>query len=336
MTHFHETPRQGAYDAVAEQAVKAAVHPGPTPLEDILKDARQIERAVEWPTMLVILGVYCAWICATLLLSQVWLPLAVIVLIPVLALHSSLTHEAVHGHPTRNARVNAALLFPCLIMFVPYLRFKDQHLAHHVDSVLTDPYDDPETNFHDPAVWVRLPRWFQAVLNFNNTLLGRLTVGPLLGLVSFVRDDWRAIRGGDARVLRGWLWHLPAAAIVLAWVAWTPMPLWAYVIACYGGLSILKIRTFLEHRAHERASGRTVVIEDRGPLAFLFLNNNLHVVHHMHPRVAWYRLPGVYEADPDRYLRRNDGYRYRSYAEIFGQYFLRPKDPVPHPLWKDR
>jgi len=71
------------------------------------------------------------------------------------------------------------------------------------------------------------------------------------------------------------------------------MPLWAYVIAAYLGLSVLKIRTFLENSAHDRSSGRTVVIEGRGPLALLFLNNNYHVVHHMHPKVAWYALPDM-------------------------------------------
>ena len=84
------------------------------------------------------------------------------------------------------------------------------------------------------------------------------------------------------------------------------------------------------------ASGRSVIIEDRGLLAFLFLNNNLHVVHHMHPAVSWYRLPALYQAHKARYLQRNQGYAYRSYAEIFRLYFLRAKDPVAHPLWHDR
>jgi fatty acid desaturase len=113
------------------------------------------------------------------------------------------------------------------------------------------------------------------------------------------------------------------------------MPLWAYLAACYAGLSILKIRTFLEHQAHERARARTVIIEDRGLLAFLFLNNNLHVVHHMHPKLPWYRLPQIYFNNRDKYLRRNDGYRYASYGEIFRRHLLRAKDPVPHPLYPD-
>ena len=111
------------------------------------------------------------------------------------------------------------------------------------------------------------------------------------------------------------------------------MPWWAFGLSVYGALAILKIRTFLEHRAHEDARGRTVVIEDRGPLALLFLNNNLHVVHHMHAMVPWYRLPRLYRENRQRYLSRNAGYRYASYAEVFRRYFWRAKDPVPHPLW---
>ena len=36
-----------------------------------------------------------------------------------------------------------------------------------------------------------------------------------------------------------------------------------------------------------------MIIEDRGPLSLLFLNNNYHVIHHIHPRVPWYKLPYV-------------------------------------------
>ena len=79
-----------------------------------------------------------------------------------------------------------------------------------------------------------------------------------------------------------------------------------------------------------------MIIEDRGPLALLFLNNNLHVVHHMHPNVPWYRLPALYRARRAHYQRRNEAYVYRNYAEIFRRYFLSAKDPVPHPVWPVR
>lgn len=288
----------------------------------------------EWPTVLVLAACYGLWAVATTVLWEAFPPGAFLVLTVAIAWHSSIQHEALHGHPFRDARLNAALVFPALGLFVPYGRFRDTHLAHHLDAVLTDPYDDPETNYLDPAVWARLPGWRRAVLRFNNTLLGRLVVGPAVGMAGFVANDLRVIRARDTRVLAAWLWHVPAVVTALAWVWWAAVPAWAWLMACYVALSLLKIRTFLEHQAHERVRGRTVVIEDRGPLAWLFLNNNYHVVHHMHPRVPWYRLPGLYAANRERYLARNEGYAFRSYGEVFRRFFLRAKDPVPHPFYR--
>ncbi len=290
----------------------------------------------EWPTLAALVACYALWAAATTSLWQFWPPVALAALAVAIALHSSLQHEALHGHPFRHPALNAALVFPALGLFVPYLRFRDTHLAHHLDAVLTDPYDDPESNYLDPAVWSRLPRWRRAILEANNALFGRLVLGPGVGMAGFVASEARAIRGGDRRVSAAWLWHVPAVALAAAWVWWAPLPVWAWVLACYLAMSLLKIRTFLEHQAHERARGRTVVIEDRGPLSWLFLNNNLHVVHHMHPRLPWYRLPGLYAANRDRYLARNEGYAFASYAEVFRRYLFRAKDPVPHPLYRPR
>ncbi len=291
-------------------------------------------REVEWPTVMLLGLCYGVWALGTTYLAAVFLPLGMAFVIFGAALHSSLTHEALHGHPFRSPALNAALVFPALSLVVPYLRFRDTHLAHHQDSILTDPYDDPESNYLDPAVWSELPRWQQSILAFNNTLLGRLIVGPVIGTLAFMRSDLQALGNGDRHVALGWALHVPALALVVWWiVAVGSMPLWAWLLSSYAALSVLKIRTFLEHRAHVHASGRTVIIEDRGPLALIFLNNNLHVVHHMHAAAPWYRLPALYHADKARYLSRNDGYRYGSYAEVIARYFWRAKDPVPHPLW---
>ncbi len=258
---------------------------------------------------------------------------AAVVTVLALVLHASLTHEVLHGHPFPSRRASEALVWINPGLFIPYLRFRDTHLAHHQDANLTDPYDDPETNYLDPAVWQRLPGWQRKVLMYNNTLLGRMIVGPVLGQILFMRSDWAAIKAGDGQVMRGWLWHVPGVALVIGLVALSAMPVWLYLICAYAALSILKIRTFLEHQAHEKVRGRTVIIEDRGLLAFLFLNNNLHVVHHMHPKVPWYQLPALYRSNLTRYLGCNDGYRYGSYRDVFARHFLRAKDPVAHPLW---
>ncbi len=290
---------------------------------------------VEWPTLVLVAGCYGLYALGTVWAAQLWLPLGMALTIVALALHSSLSHEVLHGHPFQNKVLNAALVFPAIGLFVPYLRFKDTHLDHHLDSRLTDPYDDPESNYLYAEDWQALSKWRQAVLLFNNTLVGRLLVGPLVGQVCFMVSDWQAILGGDRRVLAGWLWHVPAVLVVVWWMrTFGAVPGWAYLICAYAALSILKIRTFLEHQAHERARGRTVIIEDRGPLAWIFLNNNLHVVHHMHPKMPWYRLPELFRSNRERYLSRNDGYYFASYGEMFRRFFWRRKDPVAHPLWK--
>ena len=289
---------------------------------------------VEWQTLSLIILVYLGFLGATAWLAAASLWVAVPVTGVLIALYSSLEHEVTHGHPTDSEWINAAVIFPSLNPMVPYLRFRDTHLAHHMDSRLTDPYDDPESAFLDQGDWVRLPSWVRSLLNLNNTLAGRLVLGPLIGQAMFMAADWKLISAGDRRVLIGWLLHIPAAAPVLWWVWQSPMPVWAYLVATYIGLAILKVRTFAEHQAHELTRGRSVIIEDRGPLAFLFLNNNLHIVHHMHPKLPWYALPARYRAGRKRYLDLNGGYRFRSYGELFRRHLFRAKDPVPHPLWQ--
>ena len=291
---------------------------------------------VEWVTLGVACGTYAVWALATTVLADLWLPLGIVATGLAIAQFSSLQHEALHGHPFRSRLANEALVFPALTVCVPYGRFRDTHLQHHHDPNLTDPYDDPEANYMDPAVWARLPRWRQAVLNANNTLLGRMVLGPVIGNLMWMASEWRAVRAGTPGVRRDWGLNALGLVPVLGWLVWVGFPVWAYLLAAWIGHGLLKIRTFLEHRAHEQFRARTVVVEDRGPLSWLFLNNNYHVVHHMHPGVPWYRLPALYAQNRDHYLRRNGGYRYASYAEVFRRHLLGRKDPVPHPVWPVR
>ncbi len=286
---------------------------------------------IEWPTVALFCCVYTVWLWAVFWLAGGALWLAIPVAAVAIAFHGSLQHEAIHGHPTGWASVNTSLAWPPLSLVIPYLRFRDTHLDHHRDANLTDPYDDPETHFMTRADWDALPAAYRWILNIHNTLAGRLLLGPAIGTLCFLRTDWLA-RQSDPRIGRGWGWHLVAVAAVLSVVAVSPMPLWAYAVAAYSGLSLLRIRTFLEHQAHAQSRARSVIIEDRGPLALLFLNNNLHAVHHAHPQVAWYDLPALYRAHRARFLAMNDGYRFRSYGEIFRRFLFHRKDPVVHPL----
>ena len=61
-----------------------------------------VERRIrtEWPTLAVLAGAYALWAVATIWVAPLWL--AIVLAGLAAALHSSLTHEVLHGHPTRN------------------------------------------------------------------------------------------------------------------------------------------------------------------------------------------------------------------------------------------
>jgi fatty acid desaturase len=287
---------------------------------------------IEWPTLALLGLTYAGLLWGTHAL-YLWAPAAGIVVTGVLiAQFSSLQHEALHGHPFRHAWLNELLVAPAVFVTVPYGRFRDTHLAHHHDPILTDPYDDPESEYMDPAVWQRLPAWKQALFRFDNTLFGRMTLGPVVGTLGWLAGELRLLVAGAPGVRRHWAVHLMGLLPVAGWLWVAAMPWWGYALALWIGMGLLKIRTFLEHRAHAAPRARSVIVEGRGPLALLFLNNNLHAVHHMHPQVPWYRLPALYAGNRDHYLRRNGGYRYASYAEVFRRFLWRAKEPVAHPL----
>lgn len=291
---------------------------------------------IEWPTVGLWLAVVSVWVLALWVVAGWSWALGLCLLVPTLVLHASLTHEVIHGHPFPSKAWSQALVWVNPGLFVPFLRFRDTHLAHHIDARLTDPYEDPETNYLDSAVWERLPIWSRRLRSWNNTLLGRMLIGPVIGQCDFLRADWHAARSGDRVVLRAWCHHAAGCATVLGIVWFSPVPIWLYLLACYCAMSVLKIRTFLEHQAHESAAGRTVIIEARCPLAFLFLFNSLHLVHHMHPRLPWYALPEKFAQRRAHLLARQDSYHFPSYGAVVRAYLMRSKDPVPHPLWSSK
>lgn len=261
-----------------------------------------------------------------------WLvcPLAAIIV----TLQSSLQHEVLHGHPTKHPAVNEALVYCSLGLFIPYRRFKSLHLRHHNNDRLTDPYDDPETFYLAWADWQNLPSGIRFVLTINNTLLGRLLIGPLVSMIGFLGVEIRMMLGGDKVVLRAWLHHLAGAVPVVLYITLVGgMPVWLYLLCVsYPAMSLLMLRTYAEHRAHENAEARSIIVEFCPVFSLLFLNNNLHVVHHAHPRAPWYELPAIYRKDREDWRRRNEGYVFSGYLELARHYLFKVKEPVAHPL----
>jgi fatty acid desaturase len=288
-------------------------------------------KRIEWPTLFALIGCYGVWCAATAFHGELgffwWIPAAFAA-----CFHASLQHEVLHGHPTRKAFLNEALVFPALSVLYPYRRFKWMHLKHHNNPLLTDPYDDPESWYVAEGDHQHSGRAMRILLEINATFAGRLLVGPWLGFFGFARSDLRAYRRGEKHILDQWLLHIPALAIVIAWLVWFGVPLWLYLIAVVAPAhALLAIRTYIEHRAEAAPEHRSAIVEAEWPFRLLFLNNSLHALHHERPSVPWYRLPALYRAEREAAQLRNGGYVVKGYREVLRRYLFTRREPVVHP-----
>ena len=291
-------------------------------------------RAVEWPSVWLAGVIYAGWLALTYYYAALPVFLTLPLAAWLIAWHSSLQHEIVHGHPTRWRRVNRAIGSVPLSLWVPFARYRMLHLAHHRDERLTDPLDDPESYYWTPADWAALSRPARFLVRAQSTLLGRIAIGPFWCIARFILAEAASIRAGDRVLARIWGRHLVACAAVLIWLwAICGIPPWLYLAAfVYPGTALLLIRSFAEHRADAAVSHRTAVVETAPLFGLLFLNNNLHAAHHASPTLPWYRLPAWYAQNRKALLGANGGLVYRGYGEVFRRFGWRPHDTPAHPL----
>jgi len=291
-------------------------------------------RGVEWPTVGLALGLYASWMALTFFWDALPLWFFAPATAWVIAWHSSLQHEAIHGHPTNNPTLNHAIAFPPLLLWLPFHRYKASHLIHHRDARLTDPLDDPESRYFTPEQWAAFSPIQRAVLTGQSTLIGRLTIGPFWLIGRYLAREAGALVRLDPTALRIWRAHAPAALAICLWLSLVcGMPVWLYCLVCVlPATSLMLIRSFAEHRAAEAVEHRTAVVEDFGPFGWLFLFNNLHAAHHKKPSLAWYRLPAFYRAHRAELLAENGGLHYPGYAAGFRRFLLTPHAAPIHPL----
>lgn len=287
---------------------------------------------LEVPTLALIASDYAV------LVSLVWFHASLPwwVILPVGAyfgcLHSSLQHEVLHGHPTRSRIVNELLVFIAPLCWLPYPRYRDLHLAHHNDANLTCPVRDPESYYLLPDDWAKMPGLKRLLFQFNNTLFGRMLIGPAVSIIQFWTDEIGQMLRGRRDIIKCWSAFFVSNLLVVGFVLWAGMPLWQYVLLiAYPGISLALVRSYCEHQAAEQIGHRTIIVEASPFWSLLFLNNNLHIAHHERPQIAWYKLPDYYRAEKAKLLAQNGNYVMQGYGEIFRRFFFHAKEQVPHP-----
>jgi fatty acid desaturase len=295
--------------------------------------ARRRRTAVEMPTLVLLLIAYAGWLAMTAAYGRLSLWVIAPVITVLLTLHSSLQHEIIHGHPTRWGSINRLLGIVPLSLWLPFERFRQNHLSHHNDERLTDPIDDSESYYLTPENWAALSPLGRLLIQIQQTLAGRIIVGSFWRIVVFLRIELATLLRNDARVRSIWIEHLLWCIPVLLWLTLVcHMPLWIYFVAMIiPSNGILLIRSFAEHRARAETNQRTAIVERAWLLGPLFLFNNLHALHHEEPAIPWYEYNARYRIDRERLIAQNGGLIYSTYFDVARRYLFRPHDVLPHP-----
>ena len=287
---------------------------------------------IEWPSIAVAAGVYGGFGLVTwwyqALPWWVVLPLGAYLV----AWHGALQHEVVHGHPTPWLWVNELLVFPSLWLWLPFRLYRQTHLTHHNDAALTDPGEDPESNYVTKEDWARRGPLSRAWLWVLCTLAGRLAFMPMVCFWRLMVSEIGRVVAGDRGHLKIWAMHILSCTLVFGWTAGVcGIPVMEYLVFfAYSGSALNLVRSFLEHQARTEVGERTAIVESGPIMSLLFLNNNLHTLHHLEPGTAWYRLPSRYRMYREAILEHNGGYLLPGYRWIFLLYLFRPKESPVH------
>jgi fatty acid desaturase len=295
---------------------------------------RKAFRQIDGPTWIVALVIYAAW--GALIWYNASLPWWF--MMPVgaylLAWHFSLQHEAIHSFRGVPAWLRFALVFPPIGLWFPFPLYRKSHTTHHRDIHLTVPGVDTESYYVLQADWQRMSSSMRAVLTFNQTLVGRLLIGPALRLWILISKESKRVAQGDYSHLPHWAVHAIAVALLFWFISGVcHFPWWQYcLLIAYPGMSLSLLRAFYEHRAAEDSQQRTAAVESNVLFGLLYLYNNLHVVHHLKPTMPWYEIPRYYRENRESLLELNGQYVYRGYAVFVRRYLFTPVFSPVHPL----
>lgn len=289
---------------------------------------------IDGPTWVVAVAIYGAW--ALLVWFNARLPWWVIMPVGayLVAWHFSLQHEAVHSFRGVPAWLRFAVVFPPLGLWFPYPLFRKSHSTHHRDVNLTVPGADTESYYVLQADWARMALPTRWLLLFNQTMAGRLSMGPMQRLWLLLKNEVRRVRQGDHSHVPHWVIHVAAVGLLFWFISGVcGFPWWQYcLLLAYPGLSLGLLRAFIEHRAAEDCQERTAAVESNALFGLLYLYNNLHVAHHLKPTMPWYEIPRFYREHRQDLLAGNGNFVYSGYAALARRYFLRPVFSPVHPL----
>ena len=208
----------------------------------------------------------------------------------------SVLHDAVHGaingDRTEYRWINELLGYAAgWIMGVPLTAHRHAHLTHHRNTNIDG---------HDPDLS------YAKAENFWLELLQFWSRATALQYKFYIKNRWNLKKGNQNRnFCLEILLQIGVRLLVMWQVGWW-LGLGLFILSSLIGVTILVyLFAYIVHRPHDQ-SGRykdTSTILIKGSfgqiLTVLWAYQNYHSVHHLYPRVPFYRYPEVYEEIKD-------------------------------------
>jgi fatty acid desaturase len=286
------------------------------------------------PTWLVAAVLYSAWALVIWYHEALTWWIAAPLGTYLVAWHFSLQHEAIHSFRSAPRWLRWAVVMPPLGLWLPFPLYHAAHSKHHQNTHLTLPGVDTESFYVRQADWSRLSPLRRALLTANLTLAGRVLLGPILRLEKLVHREAQKLRHRDFSHVPHWILHVLLVAALFWYIAAAGMAWWQYVLfIAWPAFGLGWVRSFAEHRYGARPGERTAITESNLFWSLLFLNNNLHAVHHVFPKMPWWQIPAYWRNHREQILAHNGRLYFKGYGEIAAKWLFRPIFEPPHPRW---
>lgn len=246
-----------------------------------------------WPTLLTFVGVYAGVALVAALVLRGLLPVWASIPLDAVLIYFVFTplHEATHGNIAGRERrfqwlesfVGHASGF---LLLAPFPGFRALHLHHHANT--NDPAEDPD-------YWVKSPTWI-------GTVIRSLVIQPV-----YILHLWKIAR--DPRTRRAFVWELVyVLAYVLIVVAAFRFGigkqlLLLWIVPAYIGVVLCPVMfdwpVHHPHTERGRYTDSAVLLFPppfRGIMDVIFCGHTYHLVHHLYPRIPFFRYRAAWEA----------------------------------------
>jgi len=210
----------------------------------------------------------------------------------------SVAHESTHHAISTNTRVNnlfGHLSMPFFVVWAVFPLLKFIHIEHHRNTNETKTVD-PDAWCEEGPAWQLPLRWMTVDLWYLVFYLRRINTRPLREAIPSV-----AVAVG-----------VIGAFVALAVAGYGEELLWAYLIPQRIGILVLGWWfDYLPHNGlsatqrQDKYRATRVRVGGEGILTPLFVYQNYHLVHHLHPSVPFYRYVRAWRRNEQAYLDRN-------------------------------